>query len=186
MEAAEILTAWEKAAAPALRQAAEALAGLTGLAVALDDAWVEWIPWRHFVEQLTAAYPAPLYLVTTQARGLFDVECWLVFTAPHAQALVQAVTRSPAPEPLDARACSVLAEVGEVVASAFVNVLADRFQAAWKPEPLQVHYVTAGWLEDRAPGPTRVLVTEARMRVTGTPVRASLLILPRDLHAGAP
>lgn len=186
MEPETVLTIWKQAAEPALRRAGQALADLTGLPFALEDQWVGLLPWNQFVAELAAEHPVPLYVVTLSAQGLFKAQIWLVFTETNGRDLVTAMVGAPPPHPLDAMGQSALAEVGNVVGTAFLNVFADRFFTAWEPSPPTVHYVARGWLEEQTAGDSLVLITDARFQVTGTRVKGELVVLPTPLSDRSP
>ncbi len=178
MNAQQIFTVWEKASVLALTQASRALREFSGLDFAVEETAVTSIDWNTMAERLQRKVTSPLYVIHLGAQGLFRAHILLLFSDANSQRLVGVMVGEEVSLPLDELGESALAEVGNVVGTAFLNVFSDIFRVVWEPTPPQVRLTTAAALtEDIAPG-TTVLLTEAMFQVTGESVFGEIVVIP--------
>ncbi len=182
LEAQQILDIWQRASVPALSRAGLALKQFSGLDFAVTESEVTMVSWSTMAQRLQRIFTNPLYVVHLQAVGLFQAHILLVFSDEDSQRLVSALMGELVELPLDSMGESALAEAGNVVGTAFLNVFSDIFHAAWEPTTPRLLVTTAeGLIEEVLPG-TTVLVTEAMFRVTEEAVSAEIVVVPSLTH----
>ncbi len=178
LEAQEILAIWQKASVPALSKAGLALKQFSGLDFAVTESDVTVVSWSTMAERLKRIFTNPLYAVHLQAVGLFQAHILLVFSDEDSQRLASALIGEPVELPLDSMGESAMAEVGNVVGTAFLNVFSDIFHAVWEPTTPRLLVTTAEELTQEISPGTTVLMTEAMFRVTDEAVSAEIVVVP--------
>ncbi len=173
-----MVAVWEKASIPALAQASRILREFSGLDVEVRETSVASVAWDTVAGRVNTHVAEPLYAVHIGAQGLFDAQLLLLFSEVNSQRLAAAMLGDAVALPLSDLALSALAEVGNVVGTAFLNVFADLFGAVWEPTPPHVYFSPTGqWLRNVRPG-TTVLVTEALFRITDEAVFGEIMVIP--------
>lgn len=177
----DVLALWERVTAPALEEASLALAQMSGLDWQIASKTVqpmsgaELMQWTQHVERTLG------YSIGLTAHGLLTAAIVLVFDDAATEALVSALMGETVTVPLDAMGLSALAEVGNVVGTAFLNVFANQFQAIWEPSPPTVTRDSVATLVRPAARAPQVLVTDGLFRVSGTSVEGHLVIVPQGV-----
>jgi chemotaxis protein CheC len=110
--------------------------------------------------------------------GLFQAHILLVFSDVNGQRLVGALMGEAVPLPLDDMGVSALAEVGNVVGTAFLNVFSDLFHSVWEPTTPRVMLTSAETLTKEISPGTTVLLTQALFQVTDEEVSAEIVVVP--------
>ncbi|MCY0863413.1 MAG: chemotaxis protein CheC [Sulfobacillus sp.] len=178
MEAQQILAVWERASVPALAKAGMALKQFSGLDFAVTETDVTVVTWKTMSVRLKNKITNPIYAIHLGAQGLFQAHILLLFSDVNSQRLVSALMGEPVHLPLDDMGISALAEVGNVVGTAFLNVFSDLFRTVWEPTTPRVLLSSAEAItEEISPG-TTVLLTEALFQVTGESVSGEIVVIP--------
>ncbi|MCY0878905.1 MAG: chemotaxis protein CheC [Firmicutes bacterium] len=178
MDVEQLMAIWQKASMPALAQAGLALKQFSGLDFDVTESDVAVVSWDTMSERFLRTFQNPLYAVHLRARGLFQAHILTVFSDVNGQRLVSALMGEAIDLPLDSMGLSALAEVGNVVGTAFLNVFADLFQTVWEPTTPRVWLTSAEELtREIAPG-SRVLMSQALFQVTNEEVAAEIVVVP--------
>lgn len=178
MEAEQIMAVWQKASVPALNRAGQALKQFSGLDFGVTESDVTVVPWSTMADRLKRTFSNPLYAVHLKAVGLFHAHILMVFSDANGQRLVSALMGEPVDLPLDGMGLSALAEVGNVVGTAFLNVFSDLFQTVWEPTTPRVLLTSAHELTQEISPGTTVLLSEALFQVTDEEVSAEIVVVP--------
>jgi chemotaxis protein CheC len=178
LEAEQILAVWQRASVPALNRAGLALRQFSGLDFNVTESDVTVVPWSTMADRLKKSVTSPLYAVHLRAVGLFQAHILLVFSDVNGQRLVGALMGEAVPLPLDDMGVSALAEVGNVVGTAFLNVFSDLFHSVWEPTTPRVMLTSAETLTKEISPGTTVLLTQALFQVTDEEVSAEIVVVP--------
>ncbi|CAB1127946.1 Chemotaxis protein CheC -- inhibitor of MCP methylation [Candidatus Hydrogenisulfobacillus filiaventi] len=188
----EVVKVWEKLTGPALTQAGEALAQMTGLFVSIQNAGARQVPWPALSGILALEHPEAdaLYGVQLDANGLFEATILLLFTEESARRLVSVLMGEDIPLPLDGMGESALGEVGNVTGTAFLNVFANAFHRRWEPSPPKVRHgsldaLAAGLWPEAAQHAT-VLISEAIFTIRAQAIDGYVAVIPRVGPGGIP
>ncbi|MBX5466173.1 MAG: chemotaxis protein CheC [Firmicutes bacterium] len=189
----DTLRIWNKLTQPALKRAGEALSHLTAQPVELTGVGTRTVAWPELESKIHLENPErdPVYATHLGAFGLFPADILLVFTQADAARLLAVLTGSPPSEPfeLDELGSSALAEVGNILGTAFLNVFADTFQQPWEPTPPEVTVgpfaevvarIFPHWKPQDA-----VLLSEALLRVGPAVMEGYLVVVPRPWRDGS-
>jgi len=174
----DVLALWERVTAPALAEAALALATMTGLAWAIEHHQVRQLTGDALTQWETVLDAQLGYGVGLTASGLMTAQILLIFDDAATQALVSALVGEAVTLPLEGLGVSALAEVGNVVGTAFLNVFANQFQTRWEPSPPTVRHDTVAGLLAPVTQAGSAYVTEGVFRVADTAVVGQLVIVP--------
>lgn len=170
----QVMAIWGNISGPALDEAGRALSQMTGLAFAMDDRLVVELTGKDVIARYQTQRDARYYAVELEGEGLIHARIALIFTPENWQHLVAEDVEVP----LDAIAQSALAEIGNVVGTAFLNVVSNLFRQVFEPT---VPRIIEGAAQDlfASWAPTeKVLVTEAIFRVTGETLMGDILVVP--------
>jgi chemotaxis protein CheC len=183
----DTLRIWNKLTQPALNRAGEALSHLTAQPVMLEGMGTRTVAWPELETKIHLDHPDrdPVYATHLGAFGLFPADILLVFSEAAAAGLLAVLTGEPERQPfeLDEMAVSALAEVGNIIGTAFLNVFADTFQQPWEPTPPRVSVgpfaklvaeVFPHWKPQ-----DQVLLSEAVFRVGDSVMEGYLVVVPR-------
>lgn len=181
----DLLAIWTQLTAPALERAGAALSQLTERPVTLTGIRTRVVAWPDLESLLHVPDPPgdQVYAAHLGAFGLFAADIVVLFSECSMVELVSVLTAEPAHLPVDALGLSALAEVGNIIGTAFLNVFADSFHERWEPTPPRV---TAGpfasllkdVFPDRKPQDA-VLVSEALVTLGETLLEGYLAVSPR-------
>lgn len=174
----QLMAIWQKASMPALAQAGLALKQFSGLDFDVRESDVAVVSWDTMSERFLRTFRNPLYAVHLRAHGLFHAHILTVFSDVNGQRLVSALMGETIELPLDSMGLSALAEVGNVVGTAFLNVFADLFQTVWEPTTPRVWLTSAEELTREISPGSRVLMSEALFQVTNEEVSAEIVVVP--------
>lgn len=168
-----------------LRQAGQALSAMLGQPVECRPEAVRRVGGRE-LEALMAGLEEPVEAVCIDVQGGLGGTALLAFTADSSRELVGALTGEAPEGDLGEMGRSVLAEVGNVTVTSFLNVLGERtgsVTAPSVPEVLEAPLAAvleraAGSLGDGAQG-SPWLLCRARFEAAGRRVLAQLAYLPQ-------
>jgi chemotaxis protein CheC len=180
----EVLTIWGKICGPGLDEAGRALSLMTGLDFTMEDRAVNEETWGAVLERFDAGDEPEHCIVHLGAKGLLTAQIMLIFSPDHCRRLVSTMMGEEVEWPLDEVGLSALAEIGNVVGTAFLNVFANLFRTTFEPT---IPHVLQGRGSEVFPllaCTERVLVTEAIFRVTDQALTGEILIVPTQTNHG--
>ncbi len=174
----EVLTIWGKICGPGLDEAGRALSQMTGLEFTMEDRAVNEENWGDVLERFNSRDEPEYCLVHLGARGLVTAQIMLIFSPDHCRRLISTMMGEEVELPLDDVGLSALAEIGNVVGTAFLNVFANLFRTTFEPTIPHVLHGRGRQVFPEFACTRRVLVTEAIFRVTGQALTGEILIVP--------
>lgn len=172
------LALWQRVTEPALDEASLALAQMSGLDWRITSRLSRIVSPDTLQHSLQTLSNTLGYAVGLIATGWMTASLVLVFDDVATETLVSAMMGESVHVPLDVMGESALAEVGNVVGTAFLNVFANQFHTTWEPSP---PVLTRNHLADlirHQNADAQIFVTEGIFRVAGTQVKGCLLIIP--------
>lgn len=179
MEIQQVLALWRRASVPALQRAGEALRQFSGLDFAVTESDVAAVSWESMAARLRQSMPhQTLYVVHLEGVGLFQAHVLMIFSDANGQRLASALMGEPVKTPLDDMGLSALAEVGNVVGTAFLNVFSDLFRAVWEPTIPQVLLTSAEDITQAIQPGSNVLISQALFQVTDAEISAQIVVVP--------
>lgn len=175
-----VVALWERVTVPALREAGLALAQMSGLDWHIASQAVQVLSGAALMEWGKALDRTVGYGIGLTATGVLTASMVLVFDDTATEAMASAMMGKPVTVPLDDLGLSALAEVGNVVGAAFLNVFANEFQARWEPSPPTIRRDNVMALLRVAAEAPSVLMTDGLFRVSNTRVEGRLVIVPQS------
>lgn len=181
----DLLLIWNKLTQPALTRAGEALSTLTAEPVTLAGIRTRTVAWPELETMLQLSDPHRdlVYAAHLGAFGLFAADILLLFTETAVAQLVTVLLGEPAILPIDELGVSALAEVGNIIGTAFLNVFADTFHQSWEPTPpeVTVDYLTdlIGRIFPHWHPEDEVLLSEALLTLGEAKLEGYLAVVPR-------
>ncbi|WP_020376070.1 chemotaxis protein CheC [Sulfobacillus thermosulfidooxidans] len=180
----EVLTIWGKICGPGLDEAGRALSQMTGLDFTMEDKAVNEVAWGDVLKRFTQQDDTEYYVVHLGATGLLTARIMLILSPENGQRLVSTMMGEDTGLPLDEVGLSALAEMGNVVGTAFLNVFANIFGTVFEPTVPEVKQGSGIDVFPLFSNQQRVLITEAIFRVTGETLTGEILIVPERLQQG--
>ncbi|AUW94817.1 MAG: chemotaxis protein CheC [Sulfobacillus thermosulfidooxidans] len=174
----QVMSIWGKICGPGLEEASRALSRMTGLSFTMEDKAVNEVEWKELLDKYDARPASELYAVNLKATGLISARIILLFTPENSRRLVSTMMGEEVGLPLDEVSLSALAEIGNVVGTAFLNVFANVFGQVFEPTVPEVSQGQGSSVFPMFAVHQKVLVTEALFRVTGETLTGEILIAP--------